>query len=150
MPCGSHRRGDSSSLGFCCLSELLRAAGALPPVPGPTAPPLPCSTSTTIQHNRSATMLRSMDDKSLTHHEKAVRTRCHMVSRTQPRKDWSRDDTQARCMQEIWEKSTQSQQVVNRGSEHVQRQHKSKKTEMVGWHDDRSAEVRLGARGIEH
>ena len=34
------------------FSELLRAVGALPPVPGPTAPLMPCLISTTIQHNR--------------------------------------------------------------------------------------------------
>ena len=46
------------------VSELLRAVGALLPVPGPTAPPLPCSVSTTIQHTGSATMLQCMDDQS--------------------------------------------------------------------------------------
>ena len=33
------------------VSELLRAAGALLPMPGPTAPPLSCWVSTTIQYN---------------------------------------------------------------------------------------------------
>ena len=62
LPCACHCRLNSCSLGFPLpVSELLRAVGALSPVPGPTAPPMPCSISTTIQHNRSATMLQCMD-----------------------------------------------------------------------------------------
>ena len=51
-PCECHCRLNSSSLGLrrqsLRLSEVL---AHFPPVPGPTAPPLPCSISTTIQHN---------------------------------------------------------------------------------------------------
>ena len=77
-----------------------------------------------------------MTNAFLTHHEKAVRTRCHMVSRTLSRMDWSRCDTQTTCLQEFQGESTQSQQAVNRGSGHVHRQHApSDHCACAGWAD---------------
>ena len=72
-----------------------------------------------------------MTNPSLTHHEKAVRTRCHKMFLTL--QGWT--DQETTYKQDVCKKSGssphKSQQVVYRGSEHAQRQHALRTTPLV-------------------
>ena len=70
------------------VTELLRAVGALLPGLGQLLQPLPCSVSTTVQCNgwsalRYHVAMCGWQIFFLTHHEKAVRTRCQGVRNTE-------------------------------------------------------------------